>query len=82
MANGQWRWTGAQPKTYRSSPGVWRDFCGTCGSPMTYRAARFGDETHFFAASLDDPAQFTPERHFFLAEALPWVHQTDGLPGP
>ena len=77
--NGQWRWTGATPALYVSSPGVQRFFCGTCGTPMAYTHKQFPDETHFYAASLDDPADFVPERHFHYEERLPWLHLNDDL---
>jgi hypothetical protein len=80
MQNGSWEWTGTVPATYASSPGTWRDFCPTCGSQMTYRSTRWPDETHFYAATLDDPAAFEPARHYHAAERLPWVHLSDGLP--
>jgi hypothetical protein len=70
---------GAPPATYQSSPDAWRDFCPTCGSQMTYRSSRFPDETHFYAASLDDPAIYTPTAHVHTDEILPWVHLNDGL---
>lgn len=79
VKDGHWRWTGAQPATYQSSPDVWRDFCPTCGAPMTYRSTRYPDETHFYAASLDDPAIYTPTAHVHTDEMLPWVHLNDGL---
>ena len=80
MADGHWRWTGAAPATYPSNPGVWRDFCATCGSQMTYRTTRFPGETHFYAAALHDPTRFTPTRHFHAEEALAWLHLCDTLP--
>lgn len=80
IADGHWRWTAEQPATYASSPGVWRDFCPHCGSPMAYRSTRFPGETHFYAASLDDPTIFRPEDHAMSAESLPWLHLSDGLP--
>jgi hypothetical protein len=79
VKDGHWRWTGAPPATYQSSPDAWRDFCPTCGSQMTYRSSRFPDETHFYAASLDDPAIYTPTAHVHTDEILPWVHLNDGL---
>ncbi|WP_309663929.1 GFA family protein [Tabrizicola sp.] len=80
IRNGAGAWSGTPPATYASSPGVWRDFCPTCGTQMTYRATRFPDETHFYAATLDDPTQFTPAGHYHADERLPWVHLADGLP--
>jgi hypothetical protein len=80
VANGHWRWTGAVPATYGSSPGVWRDFCPACGTQMAYRADRYPGECHFYAATLDDPASYTPTAHFHSDEQLPWIHLADGLP--
>jgi hypothetical protein len=79
VRDGTWEWTGAKPATYASSPGVWRDFCPTCGTQMTYRAARYPGETHFFAATLDRPEDYAPTAHFHSAERMPWLHLADGL---
>ena len=46
------RWTGAAPQVYDSSPGVRRPFCGRCGSPMAYDAAKDRANIHLYAASL------------------------------
>jgi hypothetical protein len=80
VPNGHWRWTGAAPKTYISSPGVTRSFCGTCGSPVAYQAERFPDEIHFHAALLDDPGLYHPTIHVHAAEQVPWITLGDGLP--
>lgn len=82
VADGHWRWTGAAPATYTSSPGVWRAFCPTCGTQMAYRTDRFPGECHFYAATLDDPTRYAPTRHYHAGERLPWVHLSDGLPAP
>ncbi len=80
IANGHWDWTGSPPASFASSPGVWRDFCPRCGTQMTYRATRFPDETHFYAATLDHPESYEPSGHVHTDEQLPWVHLSDGLP--
>lgn len=74
------RFTGKAPAVYASSPGVRRLFCARCGTPMAYDSDRFPDEIHLYAASLDDPAAFAPEAHFFFAEHLPWFDVQDDLP--
>ena len=79
VPNVAWRFTGETPKVYVSSPGVRRLFCGTCGSPVAYRADIFPDEIHFYAASLEDPSGFEPQRHVHTGEQLPWIHLDDGL---
>lgn len=80
VANGHWRWTGAAPAVYVSSPGVERLFCPNCGTPMAFHSSRWPDEVHFYAASLDDPTGYRPTGHVFWAEHLPWVALADGLP--
>lgn len=80
IADGQWRWTGADPARFASSPGVERAFCPTCGTQMAYRSHAFPDEMHFYAATLDDPAGFAATGHVHTGEMLPWVHLNDGLP--
>jgi hypothetical protein len=80
VRNAAFRWIGGTPKTYESSPGVRRGFCGTCGSPLFYTSDAYPDETHFFAASLFDPTPFVPEAHFHDDERLPWLDLADSLP--
>ena len=66
--------------TYASGSGVWRDFCGSCGSQMAYRSDKFPGEIHFYAASLVDPAGYLPTEHVHVDEALTWIHLSDCLP--
>lgn len=80
VPNGAYRFTGDKPKVYVSSPGVRRLFCGHCGSPIAYDADAFPDEIHFYAASLEQPEDFSPSFHVHTAEQLPWIHLNDGLP--
>jgi hypothetical protein len=47
---------------------------------MTYQAAIWPDETHLYAATMDDPAQFEPQAHFHFAEKLDWIAFKDDLP--
>lgn len=79
--NGQWRSTGATPAEYESSPGTKRGFCPTCGSPLFFRATRYPEEMHFYAALLTDPNAVTPQRHYHADERLSWLLLADGLPG-
>lgn len=80
MRDGSWSWTGAPPATYLSSPATWRDFCPHCGTQMSFRSARWPGETHFYAATLDDPLAYQPTVHVNYAEHLPWVRLSDDLP--
>ena len=68
------------PKTYSSSPGVTRSFCGDCGTPLTYEAERYPGEVHVYVCTLDRPQDFVPRAHVHTGEQLPWLHLEDGLP--
>jgi len=75
-----WRWAAGPPARYKSSGWAERYFCPKCGAQLAYRTDKLPDEIHGYAASLDDPADFAPQAHFFHAEALPWHHIHDNLP--
>ena len=72
------KWTGS-PKTYVSSPGVTRSFCGNCGTPMAFQAERYEGESHVYAAHLDDPETFEPTCHVHNSERFDWLHLSDEL---
>lgn len=74
------RFTGGEPGVYRSSPGVRRLFCANCGSPVAFESDRWPDETHLYAASIEDATDFAPQFHVHVAEKLPWIKLADGLP--
>ncbi|PTX57208.1 hypothetical protein C8N43_1874 [Litoreibacter ponti] len=78
--NGSWRFTGIEPTRFFSSPGNERGFCPKCGSPMFFRADRFPNEVHFYAALLDDPEAVTPAAQYHFDEVLSWMHLADGPP--
>jgi hypothetical protein len=81
-------WFGADPKDFditagkiqehESSPGIWRGFCGTCGSSLTFRGQGWNDIA-VTIASLDDPDSITPESNVFLRERLKWVKYNDNM---
>ncbi|MCI4661394.1 MAG: GFA family protein [Neomegalonema sp.] len=80
VADGAWRWVGAQPRIFASTPGVRRSFCPDCGTPMSFAADRWPGETHFYIATLDAPALIAPQKHFHHDERLAWLHLADDLP--
>ncbi len=80
VPRGAFRFTGAAPAVYRSSPGVRRLFCATCGTPMAYESDRYPDEIHLYAASLEDSRDFAPQFHVHWAERVPWISLDDALP--
>ena len=73
-------WTGTLAENKTSGGTVTRQFCAACGTQMTYQADIWPDETHLYAATMDDPSQFKPQAHFHYAERLPWLVIDDDLP--
>ena len=63
----------------QSSEKVERGFCAVCGTQMFYRSTVWPDETHLYAATLDDPGKFVPEAHYHWSERVPWITLTDTL---
>ncbi|SLN22841.1 Glutathione-dependent formaldehyde-activating enzyme [Falsiruegeria litorea R37] len=72
-------WTG-EITDRQSSDGVHRGFCASCGSQLYYQADVWPDETHLFAATLDDHKLFEPQAHYHWAERVSWMKLADDLP--
>ena len=64
----------------KSSNGVERGFCSQCGSQVLYESEVWPDETHLYAATLDDPDQFKPTAHVHWNEKVDWLKIDDDLP--
>jgi hypothetical protein len=59
-------------RSFESSPGKRRYFCGTCGSHLI--AHREGSETIALrVATLDEDPGLTPEAHIWLSSEVPWL---------
>ncbi len=70
-------WTQGQLEVYRSSQGVLRRFCGTCGSSLTFEA----DGILFVSlGSLDFPERVAVKCHTYTDSQLPAIKLADGLP--
>jgi hypothetical protein len=72
--------TKGKPKTYASSDNVLRQFCGRCGTQITYARRDEADFIDVTTASLDDPNAFPPTHHSWLKHDLEWIKFGDGLP--
>jgi hypothetical protein len=51
---------GVRPKGYESSPGVYRFFCGTCGTPISFEDERLPGEPTCTWASSTTPGPSSP----------------------
>jgi hypothetical protein len=60
------------PRTYRSSHGVVRQFCGTCGSQLTYEHVSRPTTIDITTASMDNHGLFTPTMEVWLEQRVPW----------
>ena len=63
-----------------SSEGVERGFCTRCGSQVLYENEIWPDETHLYAATLNDPELFEPTAHVHWEEKVSWLEISDNLP--
>lgn len=59
---------------------VSRGFCPRCGSPVLGKSTGYPEVLMIAAASLDDPARFTPQQAVFTASAQPWDYLDPELP--
>lgn len=74
------RWTGKQPKRYRSSHLAWRAFCDECGSPIYFQ---FEGKPEYYALAvgcLDRPNDLKPADHWGVESRIAWIEIDDGLP--
>ena len=67
-------------KTCESRPGARRQFCGDCGTQLTFHDADDPDVIDVTVASLDEPDGLQPEDHIWCDRKLPWIQPGDNLP--
>jgi hypothetical protein len=68
------------PSRYESRPQATRQFCGTCGSHLTFKDADEPDVIDVTACSLDNQDAVIPEDHVWCDRMVPWLKIADGLP--
>ena len=76
----QFTYTSGKPRRYESRPTVTREFCGGCGTQLTYRTTEEPGAIDVTACSLDGPDALVPEDHVWNDRVLPWIDLADGLP--
>ena len=80
FARSQFKWVRGQVAQFHSSEPVTREFCGACGTPLTYVHRDSPETVDVTTCSLDDPNAFPPTHHSWLSHDLEWVRFGDGLP--
>jgi hypothetical protein len=66
------------PRSYRSSQGVVRQFCGSCGSQLSYESAANPTTIDITTASLDNPNLFPPTLEVWLEHRVSWQGANQG----
>lgn len=65
---------------YESSPGVFRVFCGKCGSPLYSRRPSMPELLRLRIGTLDTPIAAKPTAHIFVGSKAEWCEIHDKLP--
>jgi hypothetical protein len=80
VSRDRFRWIEGENKltSYESSPGKFRRFCSTCGSPIV---AEYPELSHVTVrvATLDDDPGARPAEHIWLSHAAPWLKDEDAI---
>jgi hypothetical protein len=72
LDRGQVEILSGQPCSFRSSEGVVRQFCGTCGSQLLYESVASPATIDITTASLDNPNLFPPTQEVWLEHRVSW----------
>jgi hypothetical protein len=73
------RWTRGHPSTFVSSNVAERNFCSTCGTPLTYHRVESGSIA-VTIGSLDTPEAVRPIEQFGIESELSWISGLRALP--
>jgi hypothetical protein len=68
------------PSRYVSRPGATRQFCGKCGTQLTFQDVEEPEVIDVTACSLDNADVVEPEDHIWCDRMPPWLQFSDGLP--
>lgn len=67
-------------REFESSPGVWRAFCGHCGSPVYSRRSAAPDVLRVRLGLLDGDPERRTLAHFWVGSKASWYEICDALP--
>ena len=65
-------WTKGKPAAFRSSSIAMRDFCASCGTPLSFRRID-GPRIEIMTGSFDRPDRLVPIRQYGTESRLGWV---------
>ncbi len=68
------------PVAYRSSAKAVRHFCGSCGTPLTWRATDNPRLVDVSIVTLDNPGAVEPALHLWTDSQISWFEIADHLP--
>jgi len=68
----QFQMLSGSPHLYRSSQGVVRRFCRSCGSQLTYENTAHPNTIDITTLSLDNPNAFAPTLEVWLEHRISW----------
>lgn len=60
-------------KSFESSPGKRRVFCGNCGTQLVAMDARDSESVVLRVATLDEDPGQTPQEHIWASHEVPWL---------
>jgi hypothetical protein len=72
-------WTRGKPQTFRSSSLAERDFCATCGTPLTYREIG-GPVIELTTGTFDEAGRIVPTVEVGVESKLAWISTLAHLP--
>jgi hypothetical protein len=72
-------WTRGMPATFASSSLAHRDFCASCGTPLSFRY-NDGETIAVTLGSLDRPQDVPPVRHYGFEGRIGWLDGLGKLP--
>jgi hypothetical protein len=67
-------------REYESSPGKFRAFCGTCGSPVYSRRASFPNDLRLRGGLIKDLPQAKKVHHIHFDDRWPWIDAIGDFP--
>jgi hypothetical protein len=66
-------------RTVSLVPGAVRNFCGKCGSPLSFRGDYVPDQIYVPIGLLDQAGELAPQVHSYESQRLPWLHIDDDI---